>query len=123
MEAVGDGCHASHALNAVCEFEFAHASILDHRSASSTPHGRMYSALRAACAPSFPPALRTVSAVFFTAARTLRLRRPYASMAAHATVNTTARLQALRELMAKPEYDVQAVVVPTEDQRKYSRCG
>ncbi|PIL27805.1 hypothetical protein GSI_10959 [Ganoderma sinense ZZ0214-1] len=40
-------------------------------------------------------------------------------MAAHATVNTSSRLQALRELMEKPEYNVQAVVVPTEDQRKY----
>ena len=40
-------------------------------------------------------------------------------MSAHATVNTTDRLRALRELMAKPEYNVQAVVIPTEDQRKY----
>ncbi|KAJ8482967.1 hypothetical protein ONZ51_g5020 [Trametes cubensis] len=37
-------------------------------------------------------------------------------MSAHATVNTTDRLRALRELMAKPEYNVQAVVIPTEDQ-------
>ncbi|KAI0691006.1 Creatinase/aminopeptidase [Cerioporus squamosus] len=37
-------------------------------------------------------------------------------MAAHATVDTSSRLQALRELMAKPEYNVQAFVVPTEDQ-------
>ncbi|KAI0654883.1 Creatinase/aminopeptidase [Cubamyces menziesii] len=40
-------------------------------------------------------------------------------MSAHATVNTTDRLRALRGLMAKPEYNVQAVVIPTEDQRKY----
>ncbi|EJF63579.1 Creatinase/aminopeptidase [Dichomitus squalens LYAD-421 SS1] len=76
----------------------------------------MYSTLRASFAPVFSPVLRTVSAVFTTTTRKLRLRRSYASMAAHATVNTTARLQALRELMAKPEYDVQAVVVPSEDQ-------
>ncbi|KAH9887305.1 Creatinase/aminopeptidase [Cubamyces lactineus] len=37
-------------------------------------------------------------------------------MSAHATVNTTERLRALRELMEKPEYNVQAVVIPTEDQ-------
>ncbi|KAI0371389.1 Creatinase/aminopeptidase [Pilatotrama ljubarskyi] len=37
-------------------------------------------------------------------------------MSAHATVDTTQRLQALREIMAKPEYNVQAVVIPTEDQ-------
>ncbi|TFK83165.1 Creatinase/aminopeptidase [Polyporus arcularius HHB13444] len=37
-------------------------------------------------------------------------------MAAHATVDTSSRLRALRELMAKPEYNVQAFVVPTEDQ-------
>ena len=40
-------------------------------------------------------------------------------MAAHATVDTSSRLQALRKLMAKPEFNVQAFVVPTEDQRKY----
>ncbi|OBZ77612.1 putative Xaa-Pro aminopeptidase P [Grifola frondosa] len=32
------------------------------------------------------------------------------------TVDTTKRLQALRELMVNPEYNVQAVVVPSEDQ-------
>ncbi|EIW51638.1 Creatinase/aminopeptidase [Trametes versicolor FP-101664 SS1] len=37
-------------------------------------------------------------------------------MSALATVDTTQRLQALRKLMAKPEYNVQAVVIPTEDQ-------
>ncbi|KAI0360351.1 Creatinase/aminopeptidase [Trametes cingulata] len=37
-------------------------------------------------------------------------------MSAHATVDTSQRLKALREVMAKPEYNVQAVVIPTEDQ-------
>ncbi|RPD55531.1 Creatinase/aminopeptidase [Lentinus tigrinus ALCF2SS1-7] len=37
-------------------------------------------------------------------------------MAAHATVDTSSRLQALRKLMATPEINVQAFVVPTEDQ-------
>uniref|UniRef100_A0A5K1K3G7 Peptidase M24 domain-containing protein n=1 Tax=Ganoderma boninense TaxID=34458 RepID=A0A5K1K3G7_9APHY len=78
----------------------------------------MQSAFRPAFA-FFPLRLRTVSAHFFTTSRTPRLPRFFASMAAHATVNTSARLQALRELMEKPEYNVQAVVVPTEDQRKY----
>ncbi|OSD02643.1 Creatinase/aminopeptidase [Trametes coccinea BRFM310] len=35
---------------------------------------------------------------------------------AHATVDTTDRLHALREQMAKQEYNVQALVIPTEDQ-------
>ncbi len=39
-------------------------------------------------------------------------------MAAHATVDTSSRLGALREFMVRPEYNVQAVVIPTEDQRK-----
>lgn len=34
------------------------------------------------------------------------------------TVNTSERLQALRQLMSKPDYNVAAVVVPSEDQRK-----
>ncbi len=33
------------------------------------------------------------------------------------TVNTTKRLQALRQLMSKPENDVKAYVIPSEDQR------
>ncbi|KAI0727485.1 Creatinase/aminopeptidase [Fomitopsis betulina] len=33
------------------------------------------------------------------------------------TVNTSERLQALRQLMSKPDYNVAAVVVPSEDQR------
>ncbi|KAI0634735.1 Creatinase/aminopeptidase [Trametes polyzona] len=37
-------------------------------------------------------------------------------MSALGTVNTSQRLKALRDLMAKPEYNVQAVVIPTEDQ-------
>ncbi|KAI0674634.1 Creatinase/aminopeptidase [Trametes maxima] len=44
-------------------------------------------------------------------------------MSAHATVNTTQRLQALRELMAKPEYNVQALIIPTEDQRNEYIAG
>jgi hypothetical protein len=32
-------------------------------------------------------------------------------------VNTTQRLQALRELMAQEKYDVNALIVPSEDQR------
>ncbi|TFY59111.1 hypothetical protein EVJ58_g5989 [Rhodofomes roseus] len=34
-------------------------------------------------------------------------------------VNTSERLQALRKLMSKPDYNVAAVVVPSEDQRKH----
>ena len=33
------------------------------------------------------------------------------------TVNTTHRLGALRELMAQEKYDVNAVIIPSEDQR------
>jgi hypothetical protein len=36
------------------------------------------------------------------------------------TVNTTERLAALRELMARSEHDVGAFVVPSEDQRECS---
>lgn len=35
------------------------------------------------------------------------------------TVKTTQRLAALRELMAQKEHNVQAYVVPSEDQREY----
>ncbi|KAH8102236.1 Creatinase/aminopeptidase [Cristinia sonorae] len=35
---------------------------------------------------------------------------------AMAPVNTTDRLKVLRDLMAKPEYDVSAIVIPTDDQ-------
>ncbi|KAI9061629.1 Creatinase/aminopeptidase [Trametes sanguinea] len=42
--------------------------------------------------------------------------RRFGSAMAHATVDTTQRLHALREQMAKPEYNVQALVIPTEDQ-------
>lgn len=34
------------------------------------------------------------------------------------TVNTTQRLADVRKLMAKKEYSVQALVVPSEDQRE-----
>jgi hypothetical protein len=33
------------------------------------------------------------------------------------TVNTTERLQALRKLMAQENHDVNAVIIPSEDQR------
>ena len=33
------------------------------------------------------------------------------------TVNTAHRLRALRELMAQAKYDVNAVIIPSEDQR------
>lgn len=33
------------------------------------------------------------------------------------TVDTTKRLEALRTLMAKPEHNVTAIVIPSEDQR------
>lgn len=34
------------------------------------------------------------------------------------TVDTSKRLEALRLLMSQPEYDLEAVVIPSEDQRK-----
>lgn len=48
-----------------------------------------------------------------------RIVRPLSTMPNHA-VNTTARLKALRELMARDPYKVDAYVVPTEDQRSSS---
>ena len=36
------------------------------------------------------------------------------------TVNTTARIAALRELMSSKEHNVDALVVPSEDQRELS---
>lgn len=33
------------------------------------------------------------------------------------TVNTTKRLQALRELMGQDKYNVNALIIPSEDQR------
>ena len=60
--------------------------------------------------------LRLLSSLLSARASLLVFRR---TMAAHATVDTSARLAALRELMAKPEHDVQALVIPTEDQRKF----
>lgn len=73
-------------------------------------------ALRA-LSPVFPH-LRTVSFAFYGSSSTARYRRFCGTMSALATVDTTQRLQALRKLMAKPEYNVQAVVIPTEDQRE-----
>ena len=87
---------------------------------SVSPLPRFQDRMRFALRPLFlPPRLRTFSALFFATSRTPRLPRFFASMAALTTVNTSARLQALRELMEKPEYNVQALVMPTEDQRKY----
>lgn len=44
--------------------------------------------------------------------------RPFTMDAAEMkTVNTTRRLRALRELMAQEKYDVNAVIIPSEDQR------
>lgn len=50
--------------------------------------------------------------------------RSLTTMGARATqtVDTAGRLQALRELMRKAENNVNAYVVPSEDQRKSSRC-
>ncbi|KAI0646631.1 Creatinase/aminopeptidase [Trametes meyenii] len=76
-------------------------------------------ALRAAFAHFLPSRLSTTTAVCCRTtgiSGTARLKRFGSTMSAHATVNTTQRLQALRELMAKPEYNVQALIVPTEDQ-------
>lgn len=42
----------------------------------------------------------------------------FLSTMASQTVNTTKRLDALRQLMAKPENDVTAYVIPSEDQRQ-----
>ncbi|KAI0747142.1 Creatinase/aminopeptidase [Daedaleopsis nitida] len=63
-----------------------------------------------------PRRLVLVSFAISRTRSTLPVRRYSTTMAAHATVDTFSRLKALRELMAKPEYNVQAVVVPTEDQ-------
>lgn len=44
--------------------------------------------------------------------------RPFTMSAAETqTVNTTHRLRALRELMAQEKHDVNAVIIPSEDQR------
>ncbi|KAH9849039.1 Creatinase/aminopeptidase [Lenzites betulinus] len=51
-----------------------------------------------------------------TSGTSARHRRLCATMSAVGTVNTSQRLRALRELMAKPEYNVQAAVIPSEDQ-------
>ncbi|KAI0765194.1 Creatinase/aminopeptidase [Fomes fomentarius] len=64
---------------------------------------------------SHPAGFRHLSLAFRTT-QASRLPRSYATMAAHATVDTSSRLGALRELMVRPEYNVQAVVIPTEDQ-------
>lgn len=63
---------------------------------------------------------------FFVPYRTHHLpRTPFRFIAtmgakATATVDTTKRVEALRELMRRKEYDVTAYVVPSEDQRAYS---
>ena len=55
------------------------------------------------------------------AATTTLRTRLLATMGAQAThtVNTTRRLEALRQLMSTPENDVTAYVVPSEDQRAW----
>ena len=89
---------------------FAHASILDR------PAQMLH--LRSLPLAFVPRRLTLISFAFSRTRSTLSVRRYSTTMAAHATVDTSSRLEALRELMAKPEYNVQAVVVPTEDQRK-----
>ena len=39
------------------------------------------------------------------------------------TVNTSERLASLRELMRKPEFNVKAIVVPSEDEREYQQAS
>ena len=84
------------------------------RSASPSPMRPFFLSARALSSipsytPRIPPFALLNRSPFLTFRRT---------MAAHATVDTSARLAALRALMAKPEHNVQAVVIPTEDQRK-----
>ncbi|THH27352.1 hypothetical protein EUX98_g6830 [Antrodiella citrinella] len=50
--------------------------------------------------------------------RNLQQNRFSSTMASAQPINTTNRLQALRSLMIKPEYNVSALVIPTVDQRK-----
>lgn len=78
-----------------------------------TNQGHMMSEMRLS---SFPFTLRRVTLNFTSC---LRLSRSMGAITTQ-TVNTTARLAALRELMSKKEYNVDVFVVPSEDQRKLS---
>lgn len=88
-----------------------------HRSPALSARMLTVRAALRALSPVFPH-LRTASFAFYRTSGTARYRRFCGTMSALATVDTTQRLQALRKLMAKPEYNVQAVVIPTEDQRE-----
>ncbi|KAI0777354.1 Creatinase/aminopeptidase [Trametes elegans] len=77
---------------------------------------RARSALSVLFLSPLPPRLPQTSFRLYTTTRSTRFYRYSSTMSAHATVDTSQRLHALRELMAKPEYNVQAVVIPTEDQ-------
>ena len=61
--------------------------------------------------------VRTFSA-FFRSPISLSAARYSSTMVGSHPVATTDRLRALRDLMAKPEYNVSALVIPTDDQRK-----
>ncbi|OJT08304.1 hypothetical protein TRAPUB_843 [Trametes pubescens] len=110
--------------------EFVSRSGTLHSRASSRSSGRSpahsesarmlraRAAFRALSPPVFCSHLRTTAFAFYGSSSTARYRRFCGTMSALATVDTTQRLQALRELMAKPEYNVQVVVIPTEDQRE-----
>ncbi|KAI0824889.1 Creatinase/aminopeptidase [Trametes gibbosa] len=73
-------------------------------------------ALSVVLAPLSSARSRTTSALQHGTSRSAQPRRFCGTMSALGTVNTSHRLQALRELMAKPEQNLQAVLVPTEDQ-------
>jgi hypothetical protein len=59
---------------------------------------------------------RSIQSLFST---TLRNSTSIMGAAGVETVNTTQRLAGVRELMAKKEHSVQALVVPSEDQREF----
>lgn len=99
------------------EFVSRASSRSSGRTGSPAAMLRVRAALRA-LSPVVFSHLRTTSFYYFGSSGTARYRRFCGTMSALATVDTTQRLQALRELMAKPEYNIQAVVIPTEDQRE-----
>lgn len=73
--------------------------------------------LRAAFAAFLPPPRAFFSRRLFVGAPRL-----FTTMGANVqTVNTSKRLQALRQLMSNPDNDVTAYVVPSEDQRTLNR--
>lgn len=50
--------------------------------------------------------------------QTVQRSKPFTMGAAETqTVNTTQRLRALRELMTQEKYDVDTLIIPSEDQR------